>query len=95
MFGVNLMKSRMSKKGKKKAIIKKEKSLTDVTSVTSNVTAAAVVHAVQQNEQSANLKTEQTDKAHQIDDVNKQKAIPQRHRMIIFATLINKSSLKD
>ncbi|KRX43383.1 hypothetical protein T08_527 [Trichinella sp. T8] len=94
MFGVNLMKSRMSKKGKKKAIIKKEKSLTDVTSVTSNVTAAAVV-AVQQNEQSANLKTEQTDKAHQIDDVNKQKAIPQRHRMIIFATLINKSSLKD
>ncbi|KRY41410.1 hypothetical protein T01_10573 [Trichinella spiralis] len=79
MFGVNLMKSRMSKKGKKKAIIKKEKSLTDVTSVTSNVTAAAVV-AVQQNEQSANLKTEQTDKAHQIDDVNKQKTIPQRHR---------------
>ncbi|KAL1236658.1 Polycystin-1-related protein [Trichinella spiralis] len=79
MFGVNLMKSRMSKKGKKKAIIKKEKSLTDVTSVTSNVTAAAVV-AVQQNEKSTNLKTEQTDKAHQIDDVNKQKTIPQRHR---------------
>ncbi|KRZ80233.1 hypothetical protein T10_1904 [Trichinella papuae] len=79
MFGVNLMKSRMSKKGKKKAIIKKEKSLTDDSSVTSNVTATTVV-AVQQNEQSANLKTAQTDKAHQIDDVNKQTKIPQRHR---------------
>ncbi|KRZ10813.1 hypothetical protein T11_1654 [Trichinella zimbabwensis] len=79
MFGVNLMKSRLSKKGKKKAIIKKEKSLTDDSSVTSNVTATTVV-AVQQNEQSANLKTAQTDKAHQIDDVNKQTKIPQRHR---------------
>ncbi|KRX97923.1 hypothetical protein T4E_9024 [Trichinella pseudospiralis] len=88
MFGVNLMKSRMSKKGKKKAIMKKEKSLTDNTSVTSNVTATTVV-AVQQNEQSANLKTAQTEKAHQIDDANKQTKIPQRHRMTIFATLIN------
>ncbi|KRY91535.1 hypothetical protein T4D_6310 [Trichinella pseudospiralis] len=78
----------MSKKGKKKAIMKKEKSLTDNTSVTSNVTATTVV-AVQQNEQSANLKTAQTEKAHQIDDANKQTKIPQRHRMTIFATLIN------